>query len=846
MIFVTGEPGIGKTTLVDGLLQQTPASAGAWIARGQCLEQYGAGEAYLPVLEGLSRLCRAPDGGRIVDLLRQHAPAWLLELPSVVLPAEREALRQQVAGGTRERMLREMADAIDAIAAVKPLVVVLEDLQWSDYSTVDLVAYIARRRDPARLLIIGTYRPVEMILGDHRLKAVKRELLAHGAAREIPLGYLTEDSVAEYLEIRFPGHHLPKRLARSIHRRSEGNPLFMINIVDYLVAEQVIALDGGGWQLRGELEDIESGIPESVRQLIEKQIEHLSADERRVLEGASVVGLECSTVAIGAGLGAPTEWVEEHCEALVRRHQFLQPGRLVELPDGTITPRYKFSHVLYLEVPYRLLPPMRRSQIHHRVGHSGEAIYRDHVGEIAAELAMHFEQAVDLPRAVKYLLMAASTAAQRSAHYEADVLARRGLQALRKLPATAERDRVELELRLILGGAVMAIKGFAAAEAKEVYEAALELCERQGTPAHAFRIRWLLGLYYYFRAELPRAEEKARQLLTVAEELAETFFVFEAHRAYGSMLLDQGRFVAALEHLEHAAAVHSKAGHTPSFAGQTPVLINECLRARAAWALGFPDTALERVERAIALAQNASHPERLLTASHFAAQVHQLRGDAAMTAERAETLTALAEEYGLPFWIASGRVHRGWALVARGDVAGGVAALQRGLEMYDATGARLWRPHYGGLVARALAAAGRIDAALSEVAGALAMVESSGEYWCAAELHRIQGELLIAQAVGRVDESAAPPGVPAPAATLAEACFQRALTLSRAQAARSWDLRASTSLGLFLDYAQNRRPEAQRVLRDVLAWFTEGHETEDQKRARSLLNAWQPPSRTQR
>ncbi len=468
VVFVTGEPGIGKTTLVNALLHEVAAVQNMWIARGQCLEQYGAGEAYLPILEGLARLGRAPDGGRIVELLRRHAPAWLLELPSLLPPVEREALRQQTAGASREAMLREMADAIEAMTAECPLVLVLEDLHWSDYSTVDLLAYLARRPDPARLMVIGTYRPVDVILRDHPLKAIKRELQAHGLCHELPLEYLTEDAVAQYLAVRFSTRQLSKRLTRLVHQRSEGNPLFMVNLVEYLIHERVIVLDDGVWQLRG-LAEIESGVPDGIRQLIEKQIERLSPDERRVLEGASVVGMQCSSVAIAAGLDESTEWVEERCEALVRRYQFLTPGRLVELPDGTITPRYKFSHVLYLDVPYSLLPPMLCAQIHRRIGHSGEAIYRDRVGEIAAELAMHFEVGLDNPRAVKYLLQAADNATHRSANHEAEGLARRGLRALQTLPPSAERDQQELSLRLILGVAVMAIKGFAAAEVKAQY-----------------------------------------------------------------------------------------------------------------------------------------------------------------------------------------------------------------------------------------------------------------------------------------------------------------------------------------------------------------------------------------
>ena len=450
-------------------------------------------------------------------------------------------MRQHVVGATRERMLRELAEAIEAITIVAPLMLVLEDLHWSDYSTLDVMTYLARRRDPARLMVIGTYRPVDVILGDHPLKAVKRELQAHGLCQELPLEYLTEGAVSQYLAVKMPGHQLPKWLPRLIHRRTEGNPLFMVNLVEYLLAELIIVQRGDEWRLQGGFADVESGIPENVRQLIERQIDRLSADERRVLEGASVVGMECSSVAIGAGLEEPTDWVEQHCEALVQRHEFLSPARLVELPDGTITPRYKFSHILYLEVPYRLLPAMRRAQIHRRIGHSGEAIYDAHVGEIAAELAMHFEQGKDAVRAVRYLLMAAENARHRSAHHEADALARRGLSSLATLPESPERDQQELSLRMIQGVCVMSLNGFAADEVKDIYERAIELSGAQATSRTAFVASWRLALFYYFRGDIRRCHEIAGQLVDRAEGVADSSSASEARCALGIAFVEAGQ-----------------------------------------------------------------------------------------------------------------------------------------------------------------------------------------------------------------------------------------------------------------------------------------------------------------
>jgi predicted ATPase/DNA-binding winged helix-turn-helix (wHTH) protein len=445
LVFVTGEAGIGKTTLVEAFLEQL-RTQNLLIARGQCMEQYGAGEAYLPLFDSFSRLARAY-GPEVINVLRRHAPSWLVQMPGIASETERESIRQQNQGVTRERMLREIGEAIEALSATTPLILVLEDLHWCDYSTLDLLSYLARRRQAARLLLIGTYRPVEVIVTEHPIRNVQRELQLHKLCHELPLDYLTEEAIADFIDLRFPGHQLPRRLATMIHQRTEGNPLFMVNVVEYLIDEKIIADVENAWRLRGDLDQIELGVPESVQHMIEKHIERLTAEEQRVLEGASVVGMDCSAVAISAGLAEDVVHIEEVCDRVARRYHFLMPAYLAELPDGTITPRYRFMHSLYLNVLYRRIAPTRRSQIHGRIGARGEAIYGDRVGEIAAELAVHFEQSRDLSRAVKYLQMAAENATQRSADHEGLALAKHGFDLLKFLPDSAEKEERQSRLR---------------------------------------------------------------------------------------------------------------------------------------------------------------------------------------------------------------------------------------------------------------------------------------------------------------------------------------------------------------------------------------------------------------
>lgn len=434
IVFVTGEPGLGKTTVVEAFLKRIGPNV--CILRGQCLEQYGSGEAYLPILDALSRLADEHDA-QTMETLRTYAPTWITQIPQLAGASDSEG---RSSGITRESMLREIAEALETMATTRPVVLLLEDLHWSDYSTLDLVSYLARRQRHARLMLIGTYRPVELIVSEHPLRSVKQELQLHQLCKELPLEYLTLESVREFLELTCPQHDFPAALVNMIHQRTEGNPLFMVNVIEFLMTEKIIVEQDDGWKLRVDLSEVELGVPENIRAMVEKHVKRLDPSEQRILEGASVVGMDCSAVAISAGLGEDIVRVEEICDGLARKHHFLWPAYLAELPDGSITPRYRFIHFLYLDVLYRRIAPTRRRQIHGRIGERGESIYGDRAGEIAAELAVHFEQSQDIARAVKYLLLAVENATRRSADHEAAALSKRALELMKVLPPSLEQQ----------------------------------------------------------------------------------------------------------------------------------------------------------------------------------------------------------------------------------------------------------------------------------------------------------------------------------------------------------------------------------------------------------------------
>jgi hypothetical protein len=441
VIFVTGEAGIGKTSLVDAFLDEVARSR-VRIARGQCPPQHGAGEAYLPVLDALDGLCRAHGGAGLVAELARRAPTWLLQMPSLVDEVQRERLLAQSLGATPQRMLREMVETIAALGADTPLVLVLEDLHWSDPATLDLVSALARRREPARLLLVGTYRPAEVILHQHPLRALKLDLQLYGLGAELSLEFLSEDDVRAALAARF-GDEVATAFAALAFRWSDGNPLFLTTIGNHLLSSGLVVRSGERFVPGRPVGGTVIEIPESLRQMVEKRIERLPEAERAVLDAASVTGVEFSSVSVAAALERDPMDVEDVLAGLARRAELVRAVGTEERPDGTVASRLRFVHALYAEVLYDGIAPTRRAQLHRRIAIGEERSHGAAAARIAATLALHYDRGRDHVRAVKHLRQAAENAAQRSARREAAGFLGRALELV---PRFAADERVPLEL----------------------------------------------------------------------------------------------------------------------------------------------------------------------------------------------------------------------------------------------------------------------------------------------------------------------------------------------------------------------------------------------------------------
>ena len=821
VVFVTGETGIGKTTLVDAWLGTLRAPASLGVAWGQCMAQYGAGEPYLPVLDALGRLCRGPDGARLVALLRQYAPTWVRQMPALLSPAELGAGQHTALGATRERMLRELGEALDVMTAVQPLVLVLEDLHWSDPATVDLLAWLARRREAARLLLLGTYRPVELIVQGHPLHALTQELRRHRQCVELRLEGLSEAAVAAYLTARFPGGPLPAGLSRALHQRTEGQPLFLVEAVDAWVEQGWVTAAAGQWALQVGVETLATGVPESVRQMLLQQFTGCSPAEQAVLEAASVVGGAFTTAAVAAGIACPLEEVEAQCEALVRRGQFMQGEGVEAWPDGTVAGRYAFRHALHQQVVYHQLPVGRWLQLHRRIGARLEAGYQEQASAHAAELALHFERGREQVRAVHYLRQAGENAIRRSAHREAVALLTQGLALLAQLPETLARVQQELDLQLALGSALIPTKGSAAPEVEQTYARARALCEQIGeTPQRFPALRGLWG-FYFNGGTLLTAQEVGEQLLRLAQRAVASTDRLEAHYALGITLFFLGDYPAAQTHCTQGMAfIDPMAPRAQALHHGTASEVGcRAIAAHTLWCLGYPAQAMQRSQEALAQAQTLAHPYSLAFAQQWATLLHLRRREVPAVQAQADALLALATAQGFPFWVGLSTCWRGWALAMQGQGEAGLAQMHQGLDAVAAMGQELARVHCRMLLAEALGYTGQVEAGLRLLAEGLVEIEASGQGYLLAEAHRLQGVLLLQQGVLETAQ--------------AEGCLQQALTIARRQQAKAWELRAAMSLSR-LWQQQGKRTEARTLLAPIYGWFTEGFDTADLQEAKTL------------
>ena len=823
ILTVSAEAGGGKTTVVEAFLTDLAAGDEACrIARGRCSERLAGTEAYLPWLDALGSLLHDAAAGSIARTMKGVAPTWYLQLAPVAPGDSADArLRAEGLAASQERLKRELAALLQEVSRIQPLVVFLDDVHWADAATIDLLSFLADRLDRMRLLVIATYRPSELLLTKHPFAQLRQGLAARGVCRDIALALLTRDDVDRYLALKFPQHRFPPDLPARLHARTEGNPLFVTDLVRYLCDRHAIAEGDGGWMLAYSLPEIDRDLPESVRGMIERKMAQLTEDDRRLLAAASVQGYEFDSAVLAQALSLDPAVVEERLDEADRAHAFVRMVEEREFPDGTLSLRYRFVHVLYQNALYDGLRPTRRAQLAAATARALERCSGQESAAVANELALLFEVARDFGRAADCFRLAAQQALKLFASREAVALARRGLAMVNLLPAGRDRMERELSILIVLGNALIATGGYSAPEVEQSYARAGELCRELGDTPHLLPALWGANAFNIMRARHRRTLELGQEFLALAERRHDPAIVV-ALRVIGQAFLFTGQLSRAREQFERLVSIYDPARHRPLtwLYAQEPGMAGHALLGLTLWLLGYPDQALAHNDEALRLGREAPQHNSQANALVWAGIHHQFRREWSRVGELAEAVMALATEQGLRFWLTIGAEQHGSALVELGPVADGGETLRRGIAGYQAAGAILMQTHLLSLLASACGKAGQPREGLATLQQVRELIASNGESFWEAEVLRLTGDLLKMDGAAAAD---------------VESSYQQAIDTARRQQAKSLELRATTSLARSWQQ-HDRCAEGRTRLAAVYEWFTEGFETVDLREARTLLD----------
>ncbi len=527
--------------------------------RGACVAQYGTGEAYLPFLDVLASLLHSPDGERVVAVLRRQAPTWCLQFPAVFSSGAMEQILRQATGANKDRMLRELGDALAALTAETPVLLVLEDMHWTDPASVDMLRHLAERAHGQRLMLLVTARPEDIERNNPTLKKCYTEMRVRGICEEIALPVLGAQDVADYLDAHFAPNEFPAELAAVIHRKSEGHPLFATGAIQILAERGDIVRTNGAWKLKQPLAQLELDVPVSVRSMTREESGALLSDaQRQALQYASIEGEVFTSTVLAALLEADGLDLEERLDVLGKVHHLIHAEGEEELPDGSVATVYRFTHALYQNFLYDQLLSKRRVLLHRRAGETMERVYAGQHARVAGALATHFERGRDSAKAIAFLIQAGDTALSRYANAEAVKYFSRGLDLSDKLPdgSKAEQQIVLFRKRAVSRLALGQLK-----DAVADYTAMRSACQTAGNLEDECRALLGLTTVVHLLRELADVEHYGQAAMALAERIGNQALTAEAGINWAVYLAVTGRLSEAQSHYERSLGLARSVGH---------------------------------------------------------------------------------------------------------------------------------------------------------------------------------------------------------------------------------------------------------------------------------------------
>jgi class 3 adenylate cyclase/predicted ATPase len=794
---IIGEPGIGKSRLVAEFHDRIRDVPHIWMESAG--EQFFENTPFHAIIEMLSRWLELHDAANSEEQFerveRALASAGLTaaEIAPLItdllqLPAgERYPASTLTAEQKRRRLLAALSGWVLGAARIQPLLMVVEDLHWLDPSTLELLQLLAEQGATTPLMLLHTARP--------EFRAPWPMRTHHS---QITLNRLSSRDVREMVARVAERNALASESVEAVVERTGGVPLFVEELTRAV-------LEGGGGRGTGP------EIPATLHDSLMARLDRLGP-AKEVLQIGAVIGSEFSYRLLQAVHPIRDEDLQGAFHSATDAELVYVRGIP---PDAT----YQFKHALIRDAAYEALLRSRRKELHSRIAEVLVRQFSDRVTSAPELLAHHYTEAGLIEQAIPYWDRAGRRATERSANVEAISHFTKGLELLKSIPESPERIQQELRLQMALGSVLMAIKGQGAPEAGEAYARALELCRQTGETPRLFAVLGALSVYHLARQDAATAHSLLEQLLRLAQNKQSPDLLQAAHWGMGAVLFSVGELLQCRIHLEQAIALYDpQKRRFPAF--QDPGVGSLSVLALTLWALGYPDQALTRIRESLTLAHELSHPLNLTDALYYAAGLSRARGEVQASQEEAEAAIEVSREQGFRLEEAKAATCRGWALVKQGRKDEGIAQIRQGLAAAHATGGELYASGLLAVLADAWLEAGNPQEGLAALAEAFDRTAHANS-----ELYRLKGELLLMQDESRTAE--------------AESCFQRAIEIAREKSAKSWELRATTSLARLLA-RHDRRDEALAMLAEIYGWFTEGFYTADLKEAKALLDELAP------
>ena len=808
IVGVMGEPGLGKSRL---FYEFKLTSQSECLVLEAVSVSHGKASPYLPIIELLKtyfqiepsdaeRIRKEKITGRVLTLDRslEETLPYLFSLLGIEAPDT--SLQQMDAQIRRRRTFEALKKLFLRESLNQPLIVVFEDLHWIDTETQGFLDTLSESVASVQLLLLANYRP------EYRHEWGSKTYYTQ--LRLAPLG----KAEAEELLTSLLGNSVSlTALKPLILEKTEGTPFFMEEVVQTLAEERALRGERGSYSL--ETTPTALHISPTVQGVLAARIDRLSAEEKALLQQLAVIGRQFPVSLV-------KQVVPQSEAELYRVLSSLQAKEFLYEQPAFPEVEYLFKHALTQDVAYGTVLHEQRKAQHEKTGRALEALYAESLDEYYGALAYHYSRSENTEKAVTYLQLAGQQALQRSANVEAIRYLTQGLDLLAALPATVDTQQRELQLHLTLGPAFMATKGYGAPEVMRAYGRARELSEQLGDPVQQFTVLRSLYTFYLVHADLPTLQELTEQLLQLAERVAAAPLLSEAYSVAGWTHFEYGQMRPALAALEHSLALYDPGYSTVLRWGLDSGVMIRSELAWLSWMCGYPDQARTHTQQALARAQTLSHPGSSADAMTYAAVVHHWRREPHAAQALIDALMPLTVEHGFLFWEGWAQLLQGGVFVERGEGERGISQLQKGWARFAATEAKWGQAYFFTLLAEGYRKVGRLADGLSALSEALAHVETTQERFYEAELYRLKGELVLEQAPENWSAG--------------EAAFQRALAIARQQEAKSWELRAATSLTR-LWQSQGKTTEAHDLLAPVYDWFTEGFDTADLKDAKTLL-----------